>query len=312
MTPEQRERKRLADKLRMRTVKARARGFLPQLCPPHDYVDPLKGKIHIVIGDTQVKEGVPTEHLTWIGQYCVDKYAGTDARIIHLGDHADMPSLSSYDKGRRSMEGRRYKTDVRASNNGFDKLNEPLQTYNDMREPEDQWHPEMDIFLGNHENRITVATELEPHLEGILSLDDLNYKDWGWTVHPFLKPAIIDGIAYAHYFYNPMTGKPIANKSIETRLEVIGRSFIQGHQQGLKYGLRTVGETRHQGLVLGTTYLHDERYLGWQGNSYWRGIVILHQVQDGTFDPMFVSLDFLCRRYTQMTLADFMAAKQAA
>lgn len=305
MTPEQRERKRLADKLRMRTTKARARGHLPQLSPPEDYVNPLKGRIHVVIGDTQVKEGVPTAHLSWIGQYIVDKYAGTDCQVIHLGDHADMPSLSSYDKGKRAMEGRRYKSDVRASCAAFSLLNRPLETYNAARLPETQWWPDLDLFMGNHEDRITRACEVDPQLEGILSLDDLNYKDWGWNVHPFLEPAVIDGIAYAHYFYNPMTGKAYGGRA-DTKLKNIGHSFTMGHQQGVDFALRPVGDTRHQGLVLGSTYLHDEKYRGPQGTGEWRGIVVCHQVHEGTYDPMFVSLDWLCRRYTGATLDEYM------
>jgi len=45
------------------------------------------------------------DHLTWAGQYAVDKKPDV---IVHIGDHWDMPSLSHYDKGTKSFEGRRY------------------------------------------------------------------------------------------------------------------------------------------------------------------------------------------------------------
>ena len=51
-----------------------------------------KGRIHVVIGDTQVKPDVPIGHLRWIGQYIVDQFHKQDVSIIHLGDHWDMPS----------------------------------------------------------------------------------------------------------------------------------------------------------------------------------------------------------------------------
>ncbi len=36
----------------------------------------------------------------WTGQYLVDEFGGRpNVKVIHLGDFADMPSLSSYDKG---------------------------------------------------------------------------------------------------------------------------------------------------------------------------------------------------------------------
>jgi len=271
-----------------------------------------KGKIHVVIGDTQVKEGVPTNHLSWIGQYIVDHFAEwqPDLSIIHTGDHADMPSLSSYDKGKKEMEGRRYKADVRASNNGWDLLNEPLYDYNKKRRK--PWEPKRFITLGNHEYRINKACEDTAQLDGVISTDDLNYKEWGWEVIPFLEILDLDGIWYSHYFYNPQTGKPYGGANLYTRLQTIGHSFTMGHQQGLKVASREVGKTRHCGLVLGSTYLHDEKYLGPQGNAYWRGIVVCHQVENGAYDRMEVSLDFLCRRYEGKTLSEFMRGVVAA
>jgi len=83
---------------------------------------------HVVIPDTQVAPGTPTQHLTWIGQYICDRWHDDNqVKIIHLGDHAHMASLSSYDKkGSKTMEGKRYLADIEAANKGFDKLNAPI------------------------------------------------------------------------------------------------------------------------------------------------------------------------------------------
>jgi hypothetical protein len=43
-------------------------------------------------------------------------------------------------------------------------------------------------------------------------------------------------------------------------------------------------------------YSHSESYKGYQGNHHWRGIIMLHDVQDGNFNPMFIDLEFLKRR----------------
>lgn len=264
-----------------------------------------KGRIHIVIGDTQVKPGVPTDNLRWIGQYIVDQFAGQDVEIIHVGDHWDMPSLSAYDKGKRSMEGRRYRADIAAGNDGFSLLCEPLAKYNKGRRR--VWWPGRRLLLGNHEERINRATEADAQLDGVISQDDFNVSEWGWEVHDFLDPVVIDGVSYAHYFYNPNTGRPYCGENLYTRLKTIGHSFTMGHQQGLNFALRPVGKSRyHQGLVIGSSYLHDEKYLGPQGNAYWRGIVVCHNVVDGSYDPMMVSLDFLCRKYEGKPLAQFM------
>lgn len=294
MTSEQRERKRRADRERMRDMKAVARGKRPGAD---------KGRIHIVIGDTQVKPGVPTDHLGWIGRHIAEKYAGGDVALIHLGDHWDMPSLSSYDRGKRASEGRRYAEDVKAGNAAFRRLSNPIASVN-------EWQPERHFLRGNHEDRIRRAIEDDARLDGALSFDDLD--TCGWQVHPFLEPVTIDGITYAHYFYNPNTGRPYGGENLHPRLKTIGHSFTMGHQQGLQYTLRPVNGRMHHGLVLGSTYLHDEDYLGPQGNAYWRGIVVCHRVEDGHYDPMFVSLDYLCRRYEGKTLADFLIEKRAA
>ncbi len=259
---------------------------------------------HIVIPDTQIKPGVPVEHLRWIGQYIVDHFAGKpNVRLIHLGDHADMPSLSSYDKGKRQMEGRRVQEDIKAANHGFAVLNAPLIDYNAKRRAykEKLWLPDRYILQGNHENRITRAIDMDPQLEGLLSLDMLSYKEHGWKVVDFLRPVFLDGVGYCHYFANPMSGRPYTGAALG-RLKTLGHSFTMGHQQTLDYALRFVRGRSQHGLIAGAAYLHDEDYKGYQGNAHWRGIIVCHEVDRGSYSPMFVTLGYLCRRYEGMQL----------
>lgn len=270
--------------------------------------------IHIVIPDTQCKPGVPMAHLTWIGRYIVDHFQGKpNVKIIHLGDHADMPSLSSYDKGKMAMEGRRYLLDIEAANEGWHLLNQPLTDYNTVQRSRhhSQWLPERHILLGNHEDRITRAVEVDAQLEGLVSLDDLDYADWGWKVHDFLRPVFLDGIGYSHYWHHPMTGRPYTGSALN-RLKTIGHSFTQGHQQTLDYALRFVTDPEtglahsQHALIAGAAYLHDEDYKGYQGNAHWRGIVVKHAVVRGSYNPMFVDLEYLCRRYEGMSVAEYL------
>lgn len=263
---------------------------------------------HIVIPDTQAKEGVPTDHLSWIGSFIVEEYHDEDIKIIHLGDHADMPSLSSYDRGTRAMEGRRYVEDIQAANKAWKVLNKPLVDFNKNRAKTKhvQWLPDRHLLLGNHENRINRAVESDAQLFGLLSTDQLDYARSGWKVHPFLNIVWLEGVGYSHYFTNSM-GRPIAGQ-MDLRLKNIGHSFTQGHQQILAYSLRFVAGKSQHGLVAGSCYLHDEDYLGPQ-LYYWRGIIVCHQVEDGSYDPQFISLDYLCRRYEGTTLEKFMDKK---
>lgn len=265
----------------------------------------LKTRTHLVIPDTQAKPGVPLDHLGWIGEYIVEKKPEV---IVHLGDHADMPSLSSYDKGKIQFEGRRYIADIEEANRAFEYLNDPIVKENKRlaKAKKAAYSPSKDILLGNHEYRIQRAVENSSELDGTIGVHDLNYEEQGWDVHEFLKPVKIDGIYYAHYWYNPNNGRPISG-TVENRLKTIGHTFTQGHLQTLMYGLRFVGGKSQHGLVAGACYLHDEEYKGYQGNAHWRGIIVKHEVDDGSYDPMFVSLDFLCRKYEGQTLEKFTA-----
>jgi hypothetical protein len=250
---------------------------------------------HLVIPDTQVKPGVPLDHLTWAGKYIVDKKPDT---VIMIGDFADMESLGMYDVGKKAFEGRRYKADLEAAHQGMDLLLSPLWDFNRnaKKNHEKQYHPRLVLTLGNHEERIDRVVEADPKLEGVLSLKDLEYEEFGWEVIPYLEPVIIDGVAYCHYFTSGTLGKPVT--SAAALLSKKHQSCVMGHVQGrqIAYGTRADGK-QITGLFVGGFYQHDEAYLKWQGNKHWRGLWVLHEVEDGSFDEMPVSMKYLQRKY---------------
>lgn len=262
---------------------------------------------HLVIPDTQVKPGVLTDHLGWIGRYIVDTRPDV---VVHLGDHWDLPSLSSYDRGKRQFEGRRLASDIKAGNAGLWQLTEPLLQREevDRRGGRKLYRPRRVLLRGNHEHRLTRAVDDHAELEGVLDFSLFNDTDLGWEVHDFLEPVVIDGVTYAHYFYNPMTGKPWGGM-VSTMLKNIGHTFTMGHRQTFDVAIRYVGNRQVRGIVAGACYLHDEDYKGPQGNHHWRGILVKHEVRDGQFDLMEVSLDYLCRRYEGRSLSDFLASR---
>lgn len=277
----------------------------------------LNSNIHVFIPDTQIETGVPMDQLTWVGQYIVDRFAGRpNVTIIHAGDHATMASLSSYDKGRRAMEGKRYIDDIEAANEGWALLNAPFEWYNSGKAPGNKshgyartlWKPDRHITLGNHEDRITRAQEADPQAEGAYSLDHLDYARSGWTVHQYQEVLKLDGVSYSHYFINSANGRPVTGM-IETRIKSIGTSFTQGHQQGLRAGMIDTVDGRRRGIVAGSCYLHNEVYRGPQGTGEWRGLLVCHEVCDGDYDLMEVSLNYLCRRYEGVPLDTFLEKK---
>lgn len=266
-------------------------------------------RTHLMIPDLQVTPDTPTDHLTWIGQYIIDKKPDV---VVQIGDFADMESLSMYDRGKRDFEGRRYIRDVEASRFAMERLMRPIKDYNARMivNKTKQYKPELHITYGNHEYRIERAINDDARLDGTLGLHDLHFEEYGWTTHKFLKPVNIDGVHYAHYFCNPMSGKPYGGQSIDTRLKNIGFSFTMGHQQVSMVGQRALNNgQRIRGLVCGAAYLHDEDYMGQQGNSYWRGIFMKHEVRHGDYDLMEVSLDKLCRKYEGCHVWEYMKKK---
>lgn len=252
-----------------------------------------KANTHLVIPDCQTKDGVSFEFLRWIGSYIVKKRPDV---IVNLGDFADMPSLSSWDKGKKSHEGQNVQRDIEATKRAMAILLKPLRDLQAQQsaDGEEVYSPRMIMLYGNHCDRITRHVESNPELYGFLSLDSLGYKEAGWETVDFLTPVTVDGIAYSHYFANSGNGKAMSGTA-DVMLKNLGVSFVQGHRQVMSIGTRFLPTTGQQmwGLILGACYEHNEKYLGETGNKHFRGIAVLHNVCDGSYDPMLVSLKWL-------------------
>lgn len=250
---------------------------------------------HLFLPDVQARPGDDFSFLRAIGNYVVDKKPDV---IINGGDFADMPSLSSYDVGKKDYEGRRYKADIEAAQTAMVELLTPLWEYNARakRNKEKLYKPRMVLTLGNHENRINRAINDDAKLDGLISVDDLGYNEAGWEVHPFLDVVVIDGVAYSHYFTTGVAGRPASTAS--ALLSKKHMSCVAGHQQGrqIASAFRADGSPITC-IIAGSCYEHEEGYLGPQGNKHWRGVVVLHEVDNGSYDEMFVSLDYIKNNY---------------
>jgi hypothetical protein len=249
-----------------------------------------------VIPDLQVRPGVPTEHITHIGMYLAEKKPDI---IVNIGDFADMPSLSSHDKaGSKSMEGQRYKADIKSVHDAMTLLMNPIrEEQNRQRRNKDKiWRPELVFTLGNHENRIDRAINNDPKLDGLISLKDLKYEEFGWYVYPFLEPVVREGVSFCHYFCSGVMGRPIT--TARAMLSKMHMSCFAGHQQGrdIATGVRADGK-EITAIICGSAYAHDENYLNYQTNNHFRGIYILNDVYDGSFEECPVTLRYLTRRY---------------
>jgi hypothetical protein len=278
--------------IRHRHRRAQCEGIKPtkQKEEVKPYVQQRLGRVHMVISDIQAKPNVQHDHLEWIANYAVEKKPDV---IVQIGDWADMPSLSLYDKGKRCYEGRRYVKDCEAANYSLERFERVLEDYN-RANTSAPYNPRKILTYGNHEHRIERATMLDAALDGKLTLEDLNFANRGWECHDFLKVVIVDGIQYSHYFISGSMGRPVSSAS--ALLKARSGSATMGHVQRMDVAYHP--QTQQIGLFAGTSYLHDEDYLGPQGNNAPRQIIMKHEVSDGRYDLMAVSLNFLKKRYS--------------
>jgi hypothetical protein len=113
-----------------------------------------------------------------------------------------------------------------------------------------------------------------------------------------LEPIVIDGVVFCHYICSGVMGRSISSARIG--LTKRHQSFVQGHvqQRDIAEGVRADGK-RITGIMAGIYYQHDEEYLTPQTgtSTTWSGVWIFHEVQDGSFDEMPVSLSYLRDKY---------------
>lgn len=241
----------------------------------------------LIIADTQVKPTESLEYILWVGKYIHDTKPDI---ILMIGDWWDFPSLSSYDKGKASSEGRRFVDDLTAGNKGLELLELEIN-----KDP--SYKPRKVFCKGNHEHRVDRYVEDNPELKGTLGTEFLPLTKYGWEVYDFLVPVEIEGIFFVHYLANPMTGKPYSGTASNI-LKTVGRSFVVGHKQVLDIAIRPTFDGKQQiGIVNGACYPFNEGYKGYFGNVHYRGVTILTEVSDGFGLPSFVSLDRMKELY---------------
>lgn len=248
---------------------------------------------HIAIPDTQTKRGVRIDHIHAAGVYCSLKKPDV---IALLGDMGDFESCSFWDRKDWDFGQRSYQHDMNA-------LEVMLQTFLAPIIEESErtgWVPYIFVTMGNHEDRVDRAlssAKMARFRDAIEHPRDL-YKRYGIETFEFKEPVIVDGIAYCHYFANPMTGRPLGGM-MATRLKNVGFSFTMGHQQLLDVGNRQLANGQVQrAAVAGAFYMHDENYKGPQGNLHWRGILVKNEVDGyGDYSLMDVNMAYLLREH---------------
>lgn len=250
-------------------------------------------KTHLVIPDIHAHPDHHNERATWLSKLIMDIKPDV---VVNIGDSADMPSLSSYDKGKRSFHGRTYAADIGSHHSFQQRLWEPIKARKKRL-------PRRVVLIGNHDQRIEKALDLSPELDGTISMDDLGLGDYYDEVVPYAgnSPGVtcIDGVSYAHFFGSGVMGRPVGGQHPATSLITTKfTSCVSGHLHLADWSVRTDANGRRiHGVFCGVYQDYVSDWAGEANKLWWRGIVVLHNVEDGNFDPQFISLESIKKEY---------------
>ncbi len=252
-------------------------------------------KTHLIIPDTHAHFQHNNKRAEWLGNLINDVKPDT---VIHMGDSADMPSLSSYDRGTKGFQGRTYRADIDSHLDFNDRL------WGVVRSSKRKL-PKRIFLEGNHEHRIKKAINIQPELEGAIAFKDLELDRYYDEVIEYngRSPGVIevDGINYAHFFISGVLGKAIGGLHAANAILSKGHgSATAGDLHLLSYDIQTgIGGRKIQGLVAGCYQDYDADWAGEANKLWWRGVIIKRGVEGGNYDPEFISIDRIKKEYGQ-------------
>ena len=253
----------------------------------------------LVIPDAHSSPDTDQRRFSWLGNFILEHDPDI---VVDIGDHADMNSLSSYDRGKKSFEGRRYTSDIQASVEALELTWGPLRKYNKKLKSgrkAQRREPRKIITLGNHEQRIIRATENSPELDGLLKISDLRYEEYGYEVFPFKRPVCIEGTWFCHYYPSGVKGDSISGFNIASNMLAKNSvSSISGHSHLFDLAIRARPDgSKLIGLNCGC-YLEEATYEDATESLWWSGIVLLKDVHEGVFDTEMYSIERIRREYS--------------
>ena len=246
-------------------------------------------RTHLIISDQHASPEGDMRVADLVGKLIADLRPEV---VVNIGDAADLESLNSFDVGKKQFSGKNYQCDLDAHLEFQDRL------FNEMKKRKKK-QPYRVVHEGNHENRIKKAINLQPHLEGDkygISFKDLQFKE---NYHDVIEyngttPGVntIDGVTYAHFMVSGVLGRAIGG-------EHHAASLIQKHYSSCTVGHSHLAGFAHRsnvngekilGAVVGTLQYPTPQWAGEASKLWWHGLMIAHNVENGCYDPEFVSL----------------------
>lgn len=251
-------------------------------------------KTAVVFSCAHADPTTSNERFDWLGELIYDVNPNY---IIDLGDGADMRSLNSFDtRSPEAIVSQSYEQDIEHYNESMDRLRQKPSQRKYKR-------PRWIGFEGNHENRIKKALKSDPRLEGDkygISFGHLQTDHWFDEYHEYYNdaPAIANyrGVDFAHFFSLGNTRN--ATGGIHHAYSVISKrhtSSVCGHSH--KRNVYFMDGPGSIGMVVGCYKGHEETWAGHSNLEWWNGVVMMREVDNGLFEPQFISLDSLEKEY---------------
>lgn len=240
---------------------------------------------------------VGNERFSWLGDLIEDI---KPSYVVDLGDGADMKSLNSYDtRYPQAIVAQSYQADIEVYNDAQSRI---WDRYS-LKKKKRPWRIG---FEGNHEHRIHTALAHDPRLEGDkygVSFSHLQTDHWFDDYHKYENsgPAIADydGVSYAHYFSSGNFGSAMSGiHHAYSLLQNRNHSSTCGHSHKRSLYFKDGSHPRGIiGLVAGCFKGGQEGWAGQAQNDWWKGVVIKREVNNGVYEPEFVSYERLKKAY---------------
>lgn len=251
---------------------------------------------YLLVPDIHTHADISNERADWLGELIVDLKPDV---LVNAGDQFDLPSLSDYDKGKRSFHGKSYKKDLEAGLEFHERMWAATKIAKRKR-------PYRIVLEGNHEHRIERALDLSPELVGTIGFKDFAFDDYYDEVIRYDGglPGIYkrDGILFAHFFPTGISGRPVGGERPAHMLMAKNNiSSVAFHSHTLDFATRrTVDGQVLNCLVAGCYHDHTPEWAGAIGKFWRAGVAVLRNVENGNFDFQWLSLESLRKEYSNV------------
>lgn len=262
----------------------------------------MDSKTTLVVGDPHVGDNDNLRRFDILGQYIVDTQPDN---IVIMGDFLDLDSLSDYDKNKRAkMEGRRFRKELDTGREAMDRMMSALSKYqkHQRKNKKKVYSPRKIYLIGNHEDRWERYSDTHAEMKDVVDIyEEIGLYKYKWEVVPYRKYYYISGIGFTHV---PMNGlnKPVGGVTALRKATLEHDSSVvygHSHQFGIETFTRRGSDNQVMAINVGCYFEGIPSYADGSllSEDWWRGLVVLHHVEEGKVDVSTISLETLLATY---------------